>query len=515
MERLEETFDLTRYLSMVWRRRYLFAGAFVIVLTGAILASYLMPKRYRASTIVLVESAPVVNPLNRDLSPARRDQENLKLIEHLLFNRASIENAIKKLGLDIPNPFKAERMIEEIRGNLYVRIKGNNIFEIGYTGEDPKVVRDLVNTLTSEYIEDTLSRKRTGSLLSLEFHNEQLLYYKKKLEEAEAALQRFKETHPDLLPREALLSKIQEFQLGLTDTKVRIKELEKKKALLLARLSNTRTGLDPDEDLTIAEKRLSELKKEFISLTTRYTENHPLVMKIKEEIRTLEKSLAGKKPNSKDVSPVAVDAIKGELEKIEAELSSLKVREKELNTKISGLQEKLSSSLEDEQELERLERDVKMYETIYNTLFSKLEEAKMTRELEKKEEAILFRVISPAVLPLIPAKPDRVLFILAGIVAGLAAGFAMVYVREVYLDPSFKGVEEVKHFIGYPILGVVPSILTDAERRRQRRKDLAVFAALSLYLVLVGVLLLKEILFRQGIVDMDAYLMGLLRNLWR
>ena len=186
--------DLKGYLHMLLRRRYLFIGTFFVILSVAIALSIILPKEYEASTIVLVEASPVVNPLNMDISPSFRAQERLALLKQLLFNRRNIERVTKKLDLDVyaKDPFKYEALIKKMQGNLRATVKGSNLFQVSYVGVKPVVVRDIVNTLASQYIEDNLSSKRRGSSLSMEFHSEQVKYYSDKLDEAESALNEFK-----------------------------------------------------------------------------------------------------------------------------------------------------------------------------------------------------------------------------------------------------------------------------------------------------------------------------------
>ncbi|MCX6825840.1 MAG: capsular biosynthesis protein, partial [candidate division Zixibacteria bacterium] len=66
-------------------------------------------------------------------------------------------------------------------------------------------------------------------------------------------------------------------------------------------------------------------------------------------------------------------------------------------------------------------------------------------------------VIEPAKIPLTPVRPNRLKIFVVGIVLGLMLGAGAVLLAEL-LDNSIKNVEDVKEYLDYEILGVIPQI---------------------------------------------------------
>ncbi|MEE9543189.1 MAG: XrtA system polysaccharide chain length determinant [Thermodesulfobacteriota bacterium] len=509
-------FDIRQYLKLLMLRRYLFIGVFLAIVTAAVFISYFMPYQYRASTIVLVEASPVVNPLNQNVSPAFRAQQRMAMLKQLLFNRRNIERVANKLDLDInaKSPVKYEALIKDIQSNLSVSVKGRNLFQINYIGDDRKVVRDIVNTLASQYIEDNLQLKRKGSALSIEFHGEQLKEYAQKLEEAETDLKNFKVKNANFLSKRGgvTLTRVQEYQTSIMNTKLRLRELTMRKKALNKQLTGEApliASTDSKKDFSPGE-RLTLLETNLTLLLLRYTENYPDVIKVKGEIEELKKKLQeenkaksamkkSKRGSAINPSDSAYHKLKEEIENIDAEMNSLSVKSEELQREIDSLESSLEEIPGEEQELIRLQRDVRVYESIYSTLLGKLEEANITREMEDKEEAIIFKVIDPAVIPIKPAKPDRVVYMLFGLLAGIIGGGGAVFVRENYLDTSFKTLDDFKEAISIPVIATIPTILTKAAVIETRKRDIWIFSVTAFYLAVVVGLVIRETLMKYGL----------------
>lgn len=501
----QNPFDLKELLNAIILRRYVFIAVMVTVITASVIVSYSMKKMYRAETIVLVDAPSVANPLDVNSSGTKRTQQRLSLIKHLLFNRASMAKVIRKLDLDvyIKNPYQYEALIEKIQSNLHTTTRRNNLFQITYLGENPKEVRDIVNTLASQYIEDSFQSKRSGASISTDFYNDQILYYKERLDDAENAVKIYLEKNPAMALRrpDVKLARIQSMQTSLMDIRLQRKEFQGRLDIVNDQLSGKTplSGTIASSDSPIG--RLEMLEEHLATLLLKYTDSYPEVLKIKGQIAELNKGLdtaSDPSKSNKGVNPVRKQ-VQGEAVKIQNALTMLTSREEEIEKEILNLEASLKEAPGEQKELVNLKRSVNVYEGLYNTLISKFEEMKITKELEQREEPFIFKVINPAVLPVRPVKPDRVRFIIFGLIAGIAAGIGVIFAWENYLDTSFKNVESLKSSIGLPVLAAIPNIVTDEARLKTRKRDIWVFSATAFYLVVVGLILLLEIASKYGL----------------
>ncbi len=501
----QNPFDIKALISAIILRRYVFVGVMLAIVTASVIYSYSVKKMYKAETVVVVDAPSVANPLAERPSGSKRAQDRLSLIKQLLFNRSSVARVIRELDLDvyIKNPYQYEALIEKIQSNLHIRTRRNNLFQLSYIGEDPKQVRDIVNTLASQYIEDSFQSKRSGSSISTDFYNDQILYYREHLDDAENAVKVYLEENPEMALRrpDVKLVRIQSMQTSLMEIRLQRKELQSRLDILNDQLSGKAplTGTITDDDSPIG--RLEKLEDYLTVLLLKYTANYPEVLKVKGQIDELKKGLdsASDASKSKDSSNPVLKQVKGEATKIMTELAMLTSREDEIEKEILNLEASLKEAPGEQKELLNLKRNVNVYERLYNTLISKFEEMKITKALEQREEPFIFKVVSPAVLPVRPVTPDRVMIIILGLFAGIGAGVALVFAWENYFDTSFKNVDSLKNSINIPVLAAIPNIVTDEVKKKKRKRDIWVFSATAVYLVVVGLILLFELASKYGL----------------
>jgi capsular polysaccharide biosynthesis protein len=105
----------------------------------------------------------------------------------------------------------------------------------------------------------------------------------------------------------------------------------------------------------------------------------------------------------------------------------------------------------------------------------------MAARLEQRWHGDRFRILDPANLPERPYFPNRLLFLLGGSLAGLAAGLAVALMAD-HLDHSIRSVRELEAALPFPVLATVPLIFQGSGRPalgrwfgRREEADLGVF----------------------------------------
>src|SRR5262245_52378720 len=92
----------------------------------------------------------------------------------------------------------------------------------------------------------------------------------------------------------------------------------------------------------------------------------------------------------------------------------------------------------------------------------------MAEKLEKRWKGEHFRILDPAYVPESPVFPNRLKFLLMGLVAGLVLGLGCAFGAD-FLDDSFKSPQDLEAHVSYPMLAVIHSVSSRRRRRPSRR----------------------------------------------
>ncbi len=504
-------FDIRRYWGILQRRRYAALSIALAVVSLFTWGSLFWPKTYEASSTVFVERSSLINPLIQGVGVQGSMEDRLRNLRNSITSRNIVERVIKKLNLDakIRTAEQYNGFIDGLRKNIKVTVKGSrgdtetDLFTISYRGSDPRMVRDMVNSLVSEYIEENVSYRRSDAYGAVDFIQNQLSEYRAKLEESDKELREFREKYPQMVPQNesTLLGRLESFKAAGIDTEIRLKELLRKKNSLKKQLSG-------EKELTVAfitregspQARLDALNNQLMVLMTRYTERHPEIIKIKVEIEELKKQIAQARTSQKNsagsetaaMNPV-YQQIKEELSKTEAEIESLRARTSELSRQRNATQGELGRMPKEQEEWSKLQRDRTVYQRLYDDLLQKLENAKVSKNLELTDKTASFRVVDSAILPNTPVRPDRVTFILLGILCGIASGIGTALGLENF-DRSYKDEESIEADLKLPVLASIPDIFTMEDDSAGKMLDKKVFTFAGAYLLVIGLILAKEML---------------------
>jgi polysaccharide chain length determinant protein (PEP-CTERM system associated) len=503
-------FDIKKYITLIVRKRYIAISTCLIVISLFTWGSFFLPKTYEASSIISIEGESMIKPLIQGIGVSGSVEDKTKNIKNEITSRSIIEKVIKRLGMDshIRDPLQYDTMIDNIRNNMDVNVEGDRkqpaLLKISYKGDDPNKVAEVVNTVVNAYIEEHLKFRRTDASEAYDFILSQVQEYKKKLEDSDRAIREFKERNPNLIPQSetTLLSRLESFQSSKIETDIRMKELIRKR-------DNLRKQLSGEKELTVAfvtkegspQARLNYLNNQLMLLMTKYTDNYPEVIRVKSEIEELKKQIAQAKDSALEggsetstLNPI-YQQLKEELTKTEAEIETLKARSSELSRQQQETQRILGRMPKEQEEWTRLQRDRNVYQQIYDQLLQKLENARVSKEIELTDKGEAFRIVDPATVPLFPVKPDRLRMILMGIFFGIASGIGVVFLLD-YFDHSFKDEDSIQEALKLPVLATIPKIVTEEDEISIKRLDKKVFIASGAYILIIFLVLIKEFLSR-------------------
>lgn len=202
LNNVSQSLRLREYYYMFLRHK---AWFFIVVLVSVIVATaiaYTQPKVYQSETVLLVEDEKILNPLIKDMAITPALSARMRTLREELLSWQRLTLLVEKLKLDkdINSPLGYERLIQNLRQNINIKMKGNALISVTFEGEDPQQAQDIVRTLAEIIIDGNLTSVDLEANSAIRFIQDQLSEYRAKLEESERDLRDFREVYESVLP---------------------------------------------------------------------------------------------------------------------------------------------------------------------------------------------------------------------------------------------------------------------------------------------------------------------------
>jgi polysaccharide chain length determinant protein (PEP-CTERM system associated) len=477
------------YWRIAWRRKWSIIIPFFLISLASVVWSFLQPKIYRSTTLILVEPQKVPESYVKP-TVATSVRDRLNTISQQIMSWTRLEKIIAEFQLypeARARQAPQEEIIERMRKDIELKVKGKDSFTISYQGRDPQTVMRVTNELASLFIQENLKVREQQAEGTTQFLDNQLTKLKKRLEEQEKAVQNYKQRYMGELPQQldANLRVLEQLQLQLQTNQEALKSAEERRFLLETQLAElgrqnipiTRdllAGTAPPGGAMAPFNTLETLKNQLATLQAQYSDKYPDVIRLKKEIEKLEARLQGSptsqgsNPDRQITSPSPYYTnLKTQIATLALEIGSLQAEKKRLQEQIGIYRAKVENTPKREQELTVLTRDYEITRQNYQSLLNKKLEAQLAEDLERRQKGEQFRILDPANLPQKPFKPNRKKLALIGIMLGLGAGLGLAFFQE-YLDHSFWEVEDLKEYTQLPVLAVVPTINFPADKKESK-----------------------------------------------
>jgi polysaccharide chain length determinant protein (PEP-CTERM system associated) len=235
--------------------------------------------------------------------------------------------------------------------------------------------------------------------------------------------------------------------------------------------------------------RLARLRNELRELRTQYTEKYPEVVRVKTEIAALEREQSEKKPDGTAEAAAATPQdptsrrLRAALTEVDAEVKALRKDEQSLQAAIARYQARADNTPLREQEFQELSRNYQTTKDHYQSLLKRYQEAQLAEDMEQRQKGEQFKIVDAATAADRPAAPNRLRFVLTGLVFSLGLGIAAIVLAE-QLDLSFHSIDELRTFTKVPVLVSITTISTSRDAVLRRRR-VRVAAALAILMVAV------------------------------
>lgn len=483
------------------RRKQIVVPALVIFLL-AVLATVVLPRKYRSTATILIEAQEVPSEYVKANITSFADQR-LQTINQRIMGAPRLIAMINRFNL-YPQ-LRGSSAMEEVVARMTKDIKMATIsadvvdprsgrpaqatiaFSVSYTGATPEVAQQVANELSSLYMEENLKEREKQSVGTSKFLNEEMQTVQGRLAAIEANIAAFKQRNLSSLPE---LSQVNMQAYDQADRDIRqlndqLRTLKEKEGYLQTQLAGV-----PAEVTTNDKEALRQLRQMLTDLKSRFSDQYPDVVKIRIQIKDLERQIkaANQDPSGSRPDNPAYIALDSQLAGTRAEIDSAKRQIADAVKRRDSYQVRLSSSPRVEEGYKNLLVERNNLQQKYDDLSKKAMEAKVAHGLEKEQLGERFTLVDPARLPERPASPNVPAILLIGLILGAGAGIGAAALKESG-DQSVRDADELARITGLPVLVTIPPLVTGADRDSagRRRKLAAASLAVGLVVVIVCV----------------------------
>jgi polysaccharide biosynthesis transport protein len=505
-----ERLDIERILGIARRRHLQFL---IPLLLGWLVvwgASWILPPRFESTTTILVEQPTMPQDY---VEPNISDdwQTRLESIKQQILSETRLLMIVDRLhlyqnsGANLTDDEKVDQMRNDIDVELDRDPSRMNIsaFVISYKAGDPQLAQRVTGELSNLFINENSKVRQQEAEGTTQFLQQQLEDARTSLSTQDAKVQQFESQHGGTLPdqEQSNLQILAGLQTELQNEQDALNSARQQKTYLQATLEQERLSASkmrissPDgsispgtTDLATVNEQLDRLRAQLTDLSSRYTDQYPDVMVLKNQIAKTEairdNLIAAAKVKSKNPTkqpsagdPETGDAelsgpaqqIQSQLQANQLEITNRENAINELKSRINGYQARLNGEPQTAQQLADLTRGYDQSKANYDDLLKKDEESQMATSMERLQQGERFTVLDPPTLPTKPSFPNRLKFCAMGIAAGLALGLLVAGGLE-FLDDRMHSGKDIKALLPMTVISEVPAVVTAMDERKRKRR---------------------------------------------
>jgi len=348
-----------------------------------------------------------------------------------------------------------EEVLKNFEERLTVEpVKRSRLIEVTFESNDPNVAAQVVNTLTSAYIDANLEARWQAAQKASDWLSQQLLGMKAKLEKSEDELQKygrgngllFLETEKGT-SENIVVQRLRELQQELTKAQADRYAKESLYRLLEERNYAELPGVFDNKLIQDLTARLADLQREQSRLSANFNPSYPRVKELQSQI---------------DESKAMLEAERARAAGGIANDYKAAVSHEEMLQKAFMEQERQANDIAGKSvQYNILKREADTNKQLYVGLLEKLKETGVSSSLK----ATNIRVVDPAYPPKKFARPRILLDLSITLIVGMCLGIAAAFLQE-HLDNTLKSSEDIERFLQIPSLGAVPAMELTANPRR-------------------------------------------------
>jgi succinoglycan biosynthesis transport protein ExoP len=466
------------YLSVLRRRVWWLIAPIVIAVVVAAALYMNLPRQYK-STVTFGVSLPTVT--GQLLSDAQRvtPEERTRSINQLLLSPAVLERIVREEKMDQHTPVTAA--VQGLGSRIKVRIPppDPNLppgaveqFYMDYGDLTPQRTQRIANRLADVFVEESSHQRTVRAEDTAAFIEQQVMASHQRLDQLEGRLRSAKEVYMGALPEQTQsnVSMVTGLQQQLETTVNALRGEQDRLSVIDRQLDAMKTGAAtdvavggvPGATVSAPAARVIALENELAAARGVYTEKHPEIVRLRDELAAARKDAAAdaNKPAEDRLVALRMDpsyrSLLADREQARLRINELQRQQTAIQQQIGMYRARVESAPRVEQQVATLQRDFDLEKQQYATLINKLRDAELTQGVEKNRGGERFTVQARAALPKAPSSPNMPRLLIITLLAGLCLGGALGLGLE-YLDRAIYDARALRD-LDLPVLAEIPRI---------------------------------------------------------
>ena len=439
---------LLQCLRIVWARKWLVLGLFVVIAAIGVAITLNLRRQYTAETSLIVEMR--IDPALGALAPALAAPSYMATQIEIMRSERVASRAVKLLGVERSATAVAEwrevtkakipleRYFADVlsRGLTVEPTRGSNLINLSYSAPDPVFAQAAANAFAQAYMDVSVDLRVAPARQSALFLDEQTKTLRANLEQAQTRLSKFQQSKGIVVTDERLDQENARYNALISQLAL----AQSERVETSARQRNTGGEMSPD---VLQSAAVQGLKMQLTTAQTKLTEisgivgkNHPARLQIEAQIREITGQIAAE---TRRVAGGTTAVNRGSGQKVG-----------ELQAMVDAQKKQLLALRSDHDQIAVYARDVEAAQRAYDAVAQRLSQL----NLEGQNNQANTRLLSPAVEPLEPSRPKLVSAIAMSILGGLAAGILAALGLEL-LNRRVHMPEDLLVMAGVPVIGVL------------------------------------------------------------
>jgi uncharacterized protein involved in exopolysaccharide biosynthesis len=463
-------FSLRDILTLVFRRKWVILGVFLVTLGMGVSASLRTTSEFLATSKVLIRRSEA-SSFQKTRSPFLGLEEEMNTEIEILRSDPVLERSVAYVEGELKNvgdDEKAEFFPPEAPGEKYHAptaawiaknlqaepVEQSNVIMIRFRHQNPATARMLADAVANAYVVERIAVRRNPMLES--FFQDRSVSLRDRLLDLRTELGQLQiesGIYDQQWQQRLNLGTLDELRTSLIRTRVRRETEERKLAAVRRKLAETSDVVVPS--LEFEEGRpFQDLRSKLIDkramlaeLKGRYLPDHPKVQQAEAFVKLLEEDLRHEIEMQVDMREGQVDALRAEEAATEKAVRDV-IEEMNRIPRYQPMLQQIEREIDNTAELSELV-DTKMADT----QISETEDQRMVNA----------KVLSPATVTVSFVQQRKSLFALFAALLGLSLGLALAFLLE-GLDHSLRTPDDVEINLGVPLLGSIPEFQPLAKR---------------------------------------------------